>query len=270
MTNTFIIFGTGPAAAFTLAAIQDYFNDRAEVTIIGREPATTMMGAAMFHADPAMFKLRKEIIAPKDAVHFFYQGSAYQYKQKQWGKDAGNQNASSSWGKYSREIVFQPELVLKGIWSSYPYNFALEENFLTDNQIGMIARDFDFGFVTFPTMAQRRANPSTFVQIPVMEIPYNGPKNMLNLVIYSGVQATRYVRESFLWGRCFREYPYYAQFAEETEVRYVPDMLPNRKPVLPKLPAPNLARVGRTALMDRNKLSPHVYDDVEAILDTLP
>ena len=206
-------------------------------------------------------------------IYHIGRGSERKYQSLQWGRIPKTHPKSSFPEKDEFKYGYNPKDVLPAM---APTNIKIIKKFLTDEDVDIMAENYDEIFQTFPSELSKIYQPPLleyYMGIDIFEFRKNTSKD--NYVIYNGTGEGIVVREINLWMKKFLEFPKYVALKEIKKVysdqRYkfikLFDLDPFSKIwTQPFQIDPKIHLVGRWAEWNNKRLSHEAYKIVKDIL----
>ncbi len=259
------ILGMGPSAAYAYRACVD-FGIASEVDVFGTLPKQLPAGAFWLHKVPLTIRM-----STQHHVLVTSTGKASMYTYKMWGREIPS---SFPTHPFVTE-AFNPSEVLPLLWEGVR---PIDRGPLSDADIIMLARDYDWVFQTFPSRMDKDVGPK-LVPLPILvrEVPAISD----GFCLYNGEYNVKWVRMTTIFGRQCIEFPASvipSEVPPELAMRWsdyigdgdwtmhvMADLPPETQPVKFSL-APNVVLVGRFATWNRKVLSHEAYQQVMAVL----
>jgi hypothetical protein len=254
------ILGTGPSAAYSAMACEQYPEVTSEV-ISNQAPPIFFPGAFWPRFNPTAHSL------PETRVYVSSVGTAIEYLKKQWGMVDPDWLKETSFPKQSRfETAYNPYDLFGKFWKTKDIHLVPA---LSDNDVKDLAKQYDLIFMTFPTAKSKKALKPFTVQCPIISYPTDAITN--HYCIYDGESEDSIIRISYLFGYIHTEYS--TEYIPKVEliasgkVSWVSDTIPSAPQWDPEdVPADNVTLIGRFACWSRKVLSSDAYDITTDVL----
>lgn len=257
------VLGYGPAG---LIAAKTLVDERIDVDVIGAGGKSVIGGAQYLHAPI----LDERVTEPEGQIEFLKMGDRDGYAKKIYPQT----EVSVSWDNYEgAQDAWALGPVYDILWAHF------EDLLVHDTLDGLSLAalvdtgKYDIVFNSIPAHALCVAGGHGFPKVPIKLIPWS-PLSLENVVLYSGRERDAWYRTSCIFGERWTEFGGFTEGARYFDDEDCDDVPRLAEPVRGFKPLgtncdchPDVVRIGRFGLWDRQILLHHVPDQVRTGLE---